>query len=136
MQHRSRRTMLASAGVAAVLAVSGWGGETAAASGVRTVPAQDAVSVFAEGDAVLLDVRTPEEYSAGHVAGARNLALAGNFESEVARLPRDGRYVLYCRTGNRSAQAAEIMERLGFTDVLDAGGLPALAAAGAEVVTG
>lgn len=132
MRNRSG-TMLVAA--AAALLLSGCGGE-ATPAGVRTVPAQDAVAVVAEDDTVVIDVRTPEEFAEGHLAGARNLSLAGDFETEVARLPRDARYVLYCRTGNRSAQAADIMERLGFTDVLDAGGLSDLAAAGAEVVTG
>ena len=132
---RSRSgTMLVGAAVAVLL--SGCGGGEATAAGVRTVPAQDAVAVVAEDDTVVIDVRTPEEFAEGHLAGARNLSLAGDFESEVARLPRDARYVLYCRTGNRSAQAADIMQRLGFTDVRDAGGLSDLAAAGAEVVTG
>ena len=134
MPHRARTILVA---VAAAVLLSGCGVDHAgSAAGVRSVAAQDAVSALAESDAVVLDVRTPEEFAEGHVAGSRNLSLAGDFESELARLPRDSRYVLYCRTGNRSAQAADIMERLGFTDVLDAGGLSDLAAAGAEVVSG
>lgn len=134
MQHLPR-TMLVAV-VAAVLLVGCGSDDAGRRVGVITVPPQDAVAVLAEGDAVVIDVRTPEEFAEGHLVDARNLPLAGDFETEIASLPRDGRYVLYCRTGNRSAQAADIMERLGFTDVLDAGGLPALAAAGAQVVTG
>lgn len=124
--------------VAAALVVTGCGeaDDGVAVGGVRTVSAEQAVEVAAEQSTVVLDVRTPEEFAEGHVAGARNVPLAGEFEKAVADLPRDGRYVLYCRTGNRSAEAADIMERLGFTDVLDAGGLTALADAGAEVVRG
>lgn len=137
MQHLIRRTALAAVAAALALTVSACGGGAEEGSaGVRTIPAKDAVAVVEADDVVVLDVRTPEEYAEGHLAGARNLSLADDFENAVAQLPRDGRYVLYCRTGNRSVQAADIMERLGFTDVLDAGGLPALASAGAQVVVG
>lgn len=104
-----------------------------AAAGVRTVPGDEALALAAQG-AVVLDVRTPEEYAEGHLRGARNVGLADGFEQAVAALPRTGRYVVYCRSGNRSAQAAAIMKGLGFTDVADAGGLDALASAGGDVV--
>ena len=130
------RTTLTAAVLSAALLLAGCGEDASTAAGVRTVSAQDAVAVIQQDDAVVIDVRTPEEYAEGHLASARNVPLAGDFEADVSRLPRDATYVLYCRTGNRSAQAAEVMERLGFTDVRDAGGLPGLAAAGAEVVAG
>ena len=135
-QRRSARGRAVAVAAALLLTGCGQAEDGAAASGVRTVSAEQAVEVVAEQQTVVLDVRTPEEFAEGHVAGARNVPLAGEFEKAVADLPRDGRYVLYCRTGNRSAEAADIMERLGFTDVLDAGGLTALADAGAEVVRG
>lgn len=103
-----------------------------ATAGVRTVSAADAV---AELDSrTIIDVRTPEETAQGMVAGALNIDLqAGDFRDRIAELDRDGRYLLYCRSGNRSAQAATIMSELGFTDVVDAGGFDALVAAGAPV---
>lgn len=112
----------------AVLAACG----APAAAGVRTVPAADAV---AELDSrTVIDVRTPEETAQGMVAGALNIDLqSGDFRDRVAELDRDGRYLLYCRSGNRSAQAAAIMSELGFADVVDAGGFDALVAAGAPV---
>jgi len=105
----------------------------AAAAGVRTVSGSEALQLVQQG-AVVLDVRTPEEYADGHLDGARNLNLADGFEQAVAALPRSGRYVVYCRSGNRSAQAAAVMKSLGFTDVADAGGLDRLAQAGGAVV--
>jgi phage shock protein E len=104
--------------------------------GVRQVPAVEAVDAATEDGVVVLDVRTPAEFDAGHLAGARNLPLSPTFESEVSALPRDGRYLLYCKSGNRSGQAAQVMSQLGFTDVRDGGGIPDLEAAGATVVTG
>jgi phage shock protein E len=106
----------------------------AASSGVRAVDPGAGLRLTARQDAVVLDVRTAEEFGDGHLEGARNLPLADDFAAAVASLPRDGSYVLYCRTGNRSAQAARLMADLGFTDVADAGGLDALAAAGGRVV--
>lgn len=114
--------------VTAVLAACG----APATAGVRTVTAADAV---AELDSrTVIDVRTPEETAQGMVAGALNIDLqSGDFRDRVAELDRDGRYLLYCRSGNRSAQAAAIMSELGFSDVVDAGGFDALVAAGAPV---
>jgi len=105
----------------------------AAAGGVRTVSGSDALQLVAQG-AVVLDVRTPEEYAEGHLDGARNLNVADDFGRAVSALPKTGRYVVYCRSGNRSAQAAAVMKGLGFTDVADAGGLDNLAQAGGTVV--
>ena len=89
-------------------------------------------------DTVIIDVRTPEEFASGHLEGAVNINLqSGQFEQEVGTLPLDGEYLVYCRSGNRSAQAVSIMQDLGFTDLTDLGGLDAAAqATGIPVVTG
>lgn len=102
----------------------------APATTVRTINAAEAVAQLNER--TVIDVRTPAEVAEGAVAGALNIDLqAGTFRERVAQLDRDGAYLLYCRTGNRSAQAAAIMAELGFTDVVDAGGFDDLVAAGA-----
>lgn len=81
-----------------------------------------------------IDVRTPGEYAAGHLDGAMNVDLnSGAFAEQIAELPRDGSYFVYCKSGNRSAQAAAIMADLGFTDVVDGGGFADLARAGLPV---
>lgn len=73
-------------------------------------------------EAVIIDVRTPDEYAAGHLEGAINIDVqSANFDGLVMTQPLDGEYVLYCRTGNRSAQATSRMQAMGFTDVTDAG---------------
>ncbi len=82
---------------------------------------------------VLLDVRTPAEFAGGHLEGARNVDfLASGFADAVAPLDRDATYYLYCRSGNRSGQAAQRMKAMGFADVHNIGGFDALAGAGAE----
>jgi phage shock protein E len=64
---------------------------------------------------VVLDVRTPEEFAAGHVPGARNVShdqLAGRL-GELGDL-RDKDVVLYCRSGRRTALAEDVLRRAGF----------------------
>jgi phage shock protein E len=94
-------------------------------------------SVEVPDGAVIIDVRTPDEYAEGHLDGAVNVNLqSGSFEQEIAEQPLDGTYIVYCRSGNRSAQAVAIMTELGFTDVTDAGGVSdASAATGIPIVT-
>ncbi|XUW99365.1 MAG: rhodanese-like domain-containing protein [Dehalogenimonas sp.] len=89
-----------------------------------------------KADFMLLDVRTPSEFSQGHLAGAINIDYnAGNFQSEVGKLDRNKRYLVYCRTSNRSGLAVDIMRELGFTEVYDIdGGTEAWLAAGYPVV--
>lgn len=80
----------------------------------------------------IIDVRTPAEYAEGHIAGAKNIDIyAETFEEELAKLNRAGSYSVYCRSGNRSGQALQIMESMGFTDVIDLeGGIGAWAREG------
>ena len=90
------------------------------------------VSAKAPGSLVLLDVRTPEEYSQGHLRGALLVDLkASDFEARVGKLPRGGHYLLYCRSGHRSGIALSRMKAMGFSDVRHvAGGIQAWNAAG------
>lgn len=73
-------------------------------------------------DAVVVDVRTPSEYSEGHLEGAVNIDVQSpDFASILSQLPTDGEYYVYCRSGNRSAAAVEQMKAAGFTNVTDGG---------------
>jgi rhodanese-related sulfurtransferase len=114
----------------ALLSVAFVGCASAPTTGVRTIGAAEAVSQLDQR--TVIDVRTPEEVADGMIAGALAINLqAPDFRARIAELDRDGSYLLYCRSGNRSAQAAAIMAELGFTDVVDAGGYESLVAAGA-----
>lgn len=84
-----------------------------------------------EPNVVVLDVRTPDEFAAGHVRGATNIDVtAPDFAAKIAALDPAKTYVLYCRSGNRSARAAANMQAAGFASLFNAGGFDALAAAG------
>lgn len=103
-----------------------------ATEAVRVVAAADAVDVLDER--TVIDVRTPEEFAAGHVAGAININVeAPDFGEQIAALDAEDAYLVYCRSGRRSAVAADQMAEAGFTDIIDAGGLEALAEAGAPI---
>ena len=106
--------LLASVAIAATLAF----GVAACA------PAAEPVSISAE--TVVIDVRTPEEFASGHLEGAVNIDVqSASFDAAVSELPTDGEYVVYCRSGNRSAAAIDRMEGLGFTTITDAGAVAA-----------
>jgi phage shock protein E len=114
---------LALAGCSGASASGGVAGDAAGATG-------DVSALLASS--VLLDVRTPAEHAAGHVAGALLIDVtAPDFADRVAELDRDARYLVYCRSGNRSKDAIAIMAGLGFTDLVDGGAFTDLVAAGA-----
>ena len=81
---------------------------------------------------VIIDVRTPEEFNAGHVQGALNIPVEfADFAQQVSALDPTATYAIYCRTGNRSAVATAEMNALGFTSLYDLdGGFTDLEAAG------
>ncbi len=89
---------------------------------------------YAEDAGVVIDVRSQQEYDEGHLAKTdMQLDLMnGEFEESLDELEKDKTYYLYCRTGNRSGQAARIMKSEGFEKVYNIGGFDDLARAGFE----
>ena len=74
--------------------------------------------------AVLLDVRTPQEYREGHIPGAINVANETIGTDEIPELPdKDQLILVYCRSGNRSKQASEKLVALGYTNIVEFGGI-------------
>lgn len=84
-----------------------------------------ATPAWATGDeSVIIDVRTLDEWNAGHLATAQHLQLDQVAASIDNLVPdKDQQVYLYCRSGNRSGQAKIIMDSLGYTNVINAGGL-------------
>lgn len=79
-------------------------------------------------DTVVIDVRTPDEYAAGHLEGARLLDFnGGEFENALPGLDPGAEYLVYCRSGNRSGQATALMEKAGIADVTNLGSLESAA---------
>ena len=84
----------------------------------------------------VLDVRTPDEFAQGHLAGAVNVDVFDPTFLETVRamhLPADGPVYLYCRSGARSGQATVTLREMGHAGAVNVGGFEDLAAAGAEV---
>lgn len=72
----------------------------------------------------VVDVRTPAEFAAGHLHGAVNMDVqSATFASQVSKLDKNGTYVVYCKSGNRSTQAINQMKAMGFTNLINGGGL-------------
>ena len=75
-------------------------------------------------DAIVLDVRTPEEFAGGHLEGAQLLDFnSGEFAVALPSLDPEAEYVIYCRSGNRAGQAMALMQRDGIENVTNLGSL-------------
>ena len=79
-----------------------------------------------EAGAILVDVRSPEEFAAGHIEGARNIPV-GSLGTRLADVgpPTPTTVVVYCQTGARSTQASRVLRDAGFTDVHNLGPMSA-----------
>jgi Rhodanese-related sulfurtransferase len=79
--------------------------------------------VMVEDYAMVIDVRTPEEFNDGHLEGAERIGIAdSDFLQRVDQLDKSADYYIYCRSGNRAGQAINAMRDLGFTGELVNGG--------------
>ncbi|MCI6115065.1 MAG: rhodanese-like domain-containing protein [Spirochaetales bacterium] len=73
---------------------------------------------------ILLDVRTKEEYESGYIPGAINIPLSDINENVVSSLPDKSQMILvYCRSDNRSRQASDKLSKLGYTNIIEIGGI-------------
>jgi rhodanese-related sulfurtransferase len=107
-----------------------------AAPGVRLLDAPAASAYLQATPGVqIIDVRTPEEFAAGHLAGAQLIDIQGaGFTEKLDALDRNTPYFVYCRSGNRSAVATAQMQEMGFTNVAELqDGINAWTAAGLPV---
>lgn len=69
----------------------------------------------------IIDVRTPQEYSSGHIPNSLNIDVQSpNFKVEIEKLDKTQKYVVYCRSGNRSLSAYNQMLDVGFTQMFNA----------------
>ena len=91
----------------------------------KKISAADAKARMDSGDTIIiLDVRTQEEYDAGHIPGAILVPNETIVDKQPELLPDlDAEILVYCRSGNRSAQAAKKLIAIGYTNVVDFGGI-------------
>jgi rhodanese-related sulfurtransferase len=103
----------------------------------KNVSVAEAKAMIDKGGVVVVDVRTPDEYRAGHLKDAKlaNVNDAG-FDANIAKLDKKKPVVVYCAVGGRSARASDIMVQKGFTNVYNvSGGYNAWSAAGLPTTT-
>jgi phage shock protein E len=107
--------------------VSGQGAETAGGEKAKyhRISAKEAKAVLDSGEPViLLDVREPYEYKAGHIKNAVSLPTGSLSSKAAAVLPdRNAKILVYCLSGARSSASAHALVRMGYTNVFDFGGI-------------
>ena len=77
-----------------------------------------------ESNYIILDVRRADEYASGHIPGAINVANESIVDQEPKELPDKKQLILvYCRSGNRSKQASQKLANMGYTNIVEFGGI-------------
>ena len=109
----------------ALLLLSGCAAQVQKEQSYRQINMDEAIAMMeAENDYIILDVRTPEEFSEKHIPGAINVANETIGSEEIPELPdKDQLILVYCRSGNRSKQASGKLAALGYTNVYEFGGI-------------
>lgn len=94
-------------------------------SGYRQISMDAAVNMMKdEENYIILDVRRPDEYAEGHIPGAINVPNEEIGSAEISELPDKSQLILvYCRSGRRSKEAAEKLVKLGYTNIVEFGGI-------------
>ena len=91
----------------------------------RQINMDEAITMMEEESGyIILDVRTPEEFADKHIPGAINIPNETISTEEIPELPNKDQLILvYCRSGNRSKQASEKLAVLGYTNIVEFGGI-------------
>ena len=91
----------------------------------RSITMDDAVTMMAqETGYIILDVRRPDEFAAGHIPNAINVPNETIGTAEIPELPdKDQLIMVYCRSGRRSKEASEKLVKLGYTNIVEFGGI-------------
>ena len=91
----------------------------------RQITMDEAVTIMAqETGYIILDVRRPDEYAAGHIPNAINVPNESIGTAEIPELPDKNQLIMvYCRSGRRSKEASEKLVKLGYTNIVEFGGI-------------
>ena len=88
---------------------------SAQSDSIKTVDAAQFAEFINSDSVLLVDVRTAEEYAAGHIANAKNIdVLKSDFKNNASTLPNNKQIAVYCRSGKRSLVAANILAKMGY----------------------
>ncbi len=92
----------------------------ATADEVKHVKSKEAAAIVAKGDVVVLDVRTPDEFSEGHIDGAKNIDFLDDakFKAEAAKLDKSKTYLVHCQAGGRSSKSLKVLQDLGIKNLI------------------
>ena len=111
--------------VLSLMLLSSCGTPGSSSSGYRQISMDEAVKMMRdEKNYIILDVRRPDEYAEGHIPGAINVPNEEIGSAEIAKLPDKSQLILvYCRSGRRSKEASEKLVKLGYTNIVEFGGI-------------
>ena len=111
--------------VLSMMLLSSCGNAGSSSSGYRQISMDEAVKMMRdEKDYIILDVRRPDEFAEGHIPGAINVPNEEIGSVEITELPNKSQLILvYCRSGRRSKEASEKLVKLGYTNIVEFGGI-------------
>jgi rhodanese-related sulfurtransferase len=98
--------------------------QTATETAYKKISAEEAKEIIESEDVLILDVRTKEEFNEGHIENSILLPVNDiSTKAEEILTDKDAKILVYCRSGNRSATASELLIKMGYTNVYDFGGI-------------
>ena len=111
--------------VLSALMLTGCAGAGNQTNSYRQISMDEAVAMMEqESGYIILDVRRPDEYATGHIPNAINVPNENIGTDEISALPdKDQLIMVYCRSGRRSKEAAEKLVKLGYTNIVEFGGI-------------
>ena len=111
--------------VLSLMLLSSCGNAGSSSTGYRQISMDKAVKMMKdEKNYIILDVRRPDEYAEGHIPGAINVPNEEIGTADIAELPSKSQLILvYCRSGRRSKEASEKLVKLGYTNIVEFGGI-------------
>jgi rhodanese-related sulfurtransferase len=107
--------------ILALLTLTLWSCASSAQSTFKNAPIAELSKMKAEQKAIVIDVRTPEEWQQGVISDA-DLFIdykSASFQQQLAKLDKSKTYIVYCRSGGRSAGASQVMVDSGFKNVIN-----------------
>ena len=111
--------------ILSIMLLSSCGTPGGSTNSYRQISMDEAVKMMKdEKNYIILDVRRPDEYAEGHIPGAINVPNEEIGTAEIAELPDKSQLILvYCRSGRRSKEASEKLVKLGYTNIVEFGGI-------------